>query len=201
MQAVSAEVADTLASITSAIGTISTHVEGVSAATGEQQRATGDILARMRQAASGVSSIGTSLDDWTDGMEERRSERRARVFLPAEILWDGQRVSCSVRDLTEGGARLHVARPDRSRTGSCWRSRTGAASNARPAIAPVRPSTLSSGRGRPGEPDRQPDQARGFELAESFLSRVIQVVDDGPMIREAHEADMRMLRRGLRANG
>lgn len=112
MQAVSAEVADTLASITSAIGTISTHVEGVSTATEEQQRATGDILTRMRQAASGVSSIGASLDDWTDGMEERRSERRARVFLPAEILWDGQRVSCSVRDLTEGGARLHVARPD-----------------------------------------------------------------------------------------
>ncbi|WP_449410351.1 methyl-accepting chemotaxis protein [Methylobacterium komagatae] len=112
MQAVSAEVANTLASITSAIGTISTHVEGVSTATGEQQRATGDILARMRQAASGVSSIGTSLDDWTDGMEERRSERRARVFLSAEILWDGQRVSCSVRDLTEGGARLHVIRPD-----------------------------------------------------------------------------------------
>ena len=109
MQAVSAEVAQTLASITDAIGTISVHVDGVKASMDEQSRATEDILASMRQAAEGVSTIGTSLDDWTVGMEERRSERRTRVLLPARILAGGQEpLNCSVRDLTRGGARLHV---------------------------------------------------------------------------------------------
>jgi methyl-accepting chemotaxis protein len=109
MQAVSAEVATTLASITEAIGTISAHVDGVSAAMDDQARATGDILASMRHAASGMSLISTSLDNWTVGMEERRSERRSRVLLPARILvpnTDG--LDCTIRDLTEGGARVHV---------------------------------------------------------------------------------------------
>ncbi|WP_267355494.1 MULTISPECIES: PAS domain-containing protein [unclassified Methylobacterium] len=110
MQAISAEVADTLASITTSIGTISSHVEGVSGSMDEQSRMTGDILASMHRAATSVSSISTSLDDWTVGMEERRSERRPRVLLPAHILLPGgDRISCSIRDLTEGGARLHVA--------------------------------------------------------------------------------------------
>ncbi len=59
----------------------------------DQSRATGDILASMRQAAEGVSTIGTSLDDWTAGMEERRSERRNRVLLPAHIHAAGQEPS------------------------------------------------------------------------------------------------------------
>lgn len=110
MQAVSAEVAQTLASITAAIGTISAHVDGVRTSMDEQSLATGDILASMRQAAVGVSTIGTSLDDWTVGMEERRAERRPRVLLMAHILVTGQEpLACSIRDLTEGGARLHVS--------------------------------------------------------------------------------------------
>lgn len=118
MQAVSTEVAATLASITQAIGTISTHVAGVTEAVDEQARTTGDILVSMRQAAEGVSSISTGLDNWTVGMEERRAERRRRVLLPAHIhLPGGERIACSVRDLSEGGARLHVSRradvPDR----------------------------------------------------------------------------------------
>ncbi|MDP4026304.1 PAS domain S-box protein [Methylobacterium sp. NEAU 140] len=109
MQTVSDEVAGTLASITAAIGAISGHVDGVSASTDEQARATGEILVSMRQAASGVSRISTSLDDWTVGMEERRTDKRTRVLLPAEIhLPGGGRVACSVRDLSDGGARLHV---------------------------------------------------------------------------------------------
>ncbi len=109
MQAVSAEVAATLASITAAIGTISAHVDGVKTSMDDQSRATGNILASMRQAAEGVSTIGTSLDDWTEGMEERRSERRTRVLLPAHIHAAGQEpLACSIRDLTQGGARLHV---------------------------------------------------------------------------------------------
>ncbi len=109
MQAVSAEVADTLAQITASIGTISSHVEGVSGSMDEQSRMTGDILARMHRAATSVSSISTSLDDWTVGMEERRSERRARVLLPAHILLlGGDHIPCTIRDLTDGGARLHV---------------------------------------------------------------------------------------------
>lgn len=109
MQAVSAEVAATLASITAAIGTISTHVDGVSAAMDEQTRATGQILASMRQAAFGVSGISTSLDDWTVGMEERRNKRRTRVLLPATIHGPrDERIACSIRDLSDGGARLHV---------------------------------------------------------------------------------------------
>ena len=114
MQAVSAEVATTLASITAAIGTISAHVDGVKASMDEQSRATGDILASMRQAAAGVSTIGTSLDNWTVGMEERRAERRTRVLLPAQILVPGRApLACSIRDLTAGGARLHLPAQER----------------------------------------------------------------------------------------
>ena len=109
MQAVSAEVAQTLVSITGAISTISAHVDGVRASMNAQSLATGDILASMRQAAVGVSTVGTSLDNWTVGMEERRGERRPRVLLPARILVAGQEpLACSIRDLSQGGARLHV---------------------------------------------------------------------------------------------
>ncbi|RZL83905.1 MAG: PAS domain S-box protein [Sphingomonas sp.] len=108
MQTVSAEVATTLASITAAIGTISAHVDGVSASMDEQTRATGEILASMRHAAEGVSSISTSLDNWTVGMEERRNERRTRVLLPASIHVPGSCIACSIRDLSDGGARLHI---------------------------------------------------------------------------------------------
>jgi methyl-accepting chemotaxis protein len=109
MQAVSADVATTIASITSAIGTISAHVDGVATSTDEQARATGEILTRMQAAAIGVSSISTGLDNWTAGMEERRGDRRARVLQSAQIhLAGGQRIACSIRDRSEGGARLHV---------------------------------------------------------------------------------------------
>ena len=109
MQTVSAEVATTLASITAAIGAISSHVDGVSASMDEKARATGDILSSMRHAASGMSSISTSLDDWTVGMEERRAERRIRVLLPASIhVPGGSVIACSIRDISNGGARLHV---------------------------------------------------------------------------------------------
>ncbi|WP_353890190.1 PAS domain S-box protein [uncultured Methylobacterium sp.] len=109
MQEVSAEVAATLASITTAIGTISEHVDGVTASMDEQARSTGEILVSMRQAATGVSSISTSLDGWTVGMEERRAERRTRVLLRASIhVPTGGRIDCTIRDLSEGGARLHV---------------------------------------------------------------------------------------------
>ncbi len=109
MQTVSAEVTETLASITAAIGTISAHIDGVKTSVDEQSRATGDILTSMRQAADGVSTIGASLDDWTAGMEERRAERRSRVLLAAHILTpSGTSIACSIRDLSEGGARLHL---------------------------------------------------------------------------------------------
>jgi methyl-accepting chemotaxis protein len=109
MQAVSSEVAANLTTITAAIDTISAHVDGVSGSMDEQTRATGEILTSMRQAASGVSSISTSLDNWTVGMEERRNERRTRVLMPASIHMPGRApIACSVRDLSDGGARLHV---------------------------------------------------------------------------------------------
>jgi methyl-accepting chemotaxis protein len=109
MQGVSTEVAATLASITTAIGTISEHVDGVTASMHDQARSTGEILASMRQAADGVSSISTSLDGWTVGMEERRTECRTRVLLHASIHTPrGVHITCTIRDLSEGGARLHV---------------------------------------------------------------------------------------------
>lgn len=109
MQAVSTEVATTLASITAAIGAISEHVDGVTISMNEQTQATGEILASMQQAAEGVSSISMGLDNWTVGMEERRTERRTRVLLPAHIhLPNGSRIACSIRDISQGGARLHV---------------------------------------------------------------------------------------------
>ncbi|MGU3362883.1 PAS domain-containing protein [Methylobacterium sp. M6A4_1b] len=118
MQAVSAEVATTLATITAAIGTISRHVDGVTASMEGQAQATAAILTSMQRAADGVSSISTGLDDWTIGMEERRTARRARVLLRAAIrLPGGERIACSIRDLSEGGARLHLGQaapvPDR----------------------------------------------------------------------------------------
>ncbi|KQP30057.1 histidine kinase [Methylobacterium sp. Leaf104] len=118
MQAVSTEVATTLATITAAIGTISRHVDGVTASMDEQAQATGAILTSMQRAADGVSRISTGLDNWTIGMEERRTERRARVLLRAAIhLPGGERIACSIRDLSEGGARLHLGQsvevPDR----------------------------------------------------------------------------------------
>ncbi len=109
MQAVSSEVATTLATITAAIGTISQHVDEVTASMDEQARSTGAILTSMQRAADSVSSISTGLDNWTIGMEERRTERRARVLLRATIfLPGGERLACSVRDLSKGGARLHL---------------------------------------------------------------------------------------------
>ncbi|WP_267427380.1 PAS domain-containing protein [Methylobacterium sp. GC_Met_2] len=109
MQSVSSEVAASLTTITAAIDTISAHVDGVSGSMDEQARATGEILTSMRQAANGVSSISTSLDNWTVGMEERRNERRTRVLLPASIHMPGRGpIACSIRDLSDGGARLHV---------------------------------------------------------------------------------------------
>ncbi len=109
MQAVSSEVAANLMTITVAIDTISAHVDGVSGSMDEQARATGEILTSMRQAAHGVSCISTSLDNWTVGMEERRNERRTRVLMPASIHVPGRGpISCSIRDLSDGGARLHV---------------------------------------------------------------------------------------------
>ena len=109
MQAVSSEVAANLRTITVAIDTISAHVDGVSGSMDEQARATGEILTSMRHAAHGVSSISTSLDNWTVGMEERRNERRTRVLMPASIHMPGRDpIACSIRDLSDGGARLHV---------------------------------------------------------------------------------------------
>ena len=70
----------------------------------------GALARRMRQAAGGVSSISMSLDDWTVGMEERRNERRTRVLLRASISAPtGGCIACTIRDLSEGGARLHVS--------------------------------------------------------------------------------------------
>ena len=112
MQAVSGEVATTLATISAAVGTISRHVDGVTAAMDGQAQATGAILSSMQRAADGVSRISTGLDDWTIGMEERRTARRTRVLLRAAIhLPDGARIACSIRDLTEGGARLQLGQP------------------------------------------------------------------------------------------
>ena len=42
-------------------------------------------------------------------MEERRNEPRSRVLLPATINVPGRApIACSIRDLSNGGARLHV---------------------------------------------------------------------------------------------
>jgi methyl-accepting chemotaxis protein len=45
-------------------------------------------------------------------MEERRTDRRTRVLLRAAIhLPGGARIACSIRDLSKGGARLHLSQP------------------------------------------------------------------------------------------
>ncbi|MER2263789.1 methyl-accepting chemotaxis protein [Methylobacterium oxalidis] len=112
MQGASTDVAAKLGSITAAIGTISTYVDEVAASTGRQTRSTGEILVSMRQAAGGVSSISMSLDDWTVGMEERRADRRTRVLIAATIdLGGGRTVACTIRNLSESGAKVHLREP------------------------------------------------------------------------------------------
>lgn len=117
MQGVSGAVVSQLASITESIGTIRQYVAGVADSTDAQSRATGEILLSMRQAAGGVSSISMSLDNWTVGVEERRTDRRTRVLLPAAILIAGGEIPCTIRNLSGTGAKLHSRRakdvPDR----------------------------------------------------------------------------------------
>ncbi|MDR7039440.1 methyl-accepting chemotaxis protein [Methylobacterium sp. BE186] len=109
MQSASTDVAAKLGSITAAIGTISAHVDEVASSTVRQSESTGAILGSMRQAANGVSSISMSLDDWTVGMEERRSDRRTRVLLAATIdLGRGRLQPCTVRNLSTSGAMIHL---------------------------------------------------------------------------------------------
>ena len=108
MQDVSGVVAGTLASITQSIGTIREIVAGVADSTEAQSRATGEILANMRHASNGVSSISMSLDNWTAGMEERRADRRVRVLLPCTLHVGGRTLAGSIRNLSKTGAKLHV---------------------------------------------------------------------------------------------
>ena len=109
MQDASGEVGDILASISDEIGTIREVVAGIAGSTEAQSRATGEILANMRLASSGVSGISMSLDNWVVGMEERRVSRRVRVLLAATIqLGAGQSFACTIRNISDTGAQLHL---------------------------------------------------------------------------------------------
>lgn len=110
MQAVSTDVATTLASIASAIGEVRTYVEAATGSIQEQSAVTQDISATMRNTAEGVASIGQTLDEWIVGMEERRGDDRRRVSKATVIhLGGGRSIPCTVRNLSSGGARLVVA--------------------------------------------------------------------------------------------
>ena len=58
-----------------------------------------------------------SLDKWTVGVEERRTDRRTRVLLSAAILIAGGDIPCTIRNLSATSAKRHSRRakdvPDR----------------------------------------------------------------------------------------
>jgi len=112
MQALSDEVVDALHSITTAVDEVQGFVGQASYSMQEQSTVTQEISANMHVASSGVADIGRSLDDWIIGMEERRFDQRVRTSRPAEIIKaDNTRLTCTLRNVSKGGAKLMIADP------------------------------------------------------------------------------------------
>jgi methyl-accepting chemotaxis protein len=109
MQNMSDQVVEALASITSVVGDVQGFVDDATHSMQEQSQVTQEISANMHVAAGGVADIGRSLDDWIVGMEERRFETRVRTAKPGVIVCkDGTRLTCSLRNVSKGGAKLVV---------------------------------------------------------------------------------------------
>lgn len=109
MQAVSTDVAATLASIADGITGVRGTVEAASGSMKEQSEVTRTISTTMASTAEGVASIGRVLDEWIIGMEERRFENRMRISKPATIHLDnGRTLSCSLRNVSRGGAKIII---------------------------------------------------------------------------------------------
>lgn len=109
MQAVSTDVAATLASIADGITRVRGTVEAASGSMKEQSEVTRTISTTMASTAEGVASIGRVLDEWIIGMEERRFENRMRISKPATIHLDnGRTLSCSLRNVSRGGAKIII---------------------------------------------------------------------------------------------
>jgi methyl-accepting chemotaxis protein len=109
MQSISTDVATTLGSIAGAIGEVRASVEAAATSIRDQSAVTRTISSTMQSTANGVASIGQILDEWIIGMEERRQEHRRRVSSPAVIHAGGKTIPCSLRNISQGGAKLVIA--------------------------------------------------------------------------------------------
>lgn len=112
MQSVSISVSNALVSIASAVDALQTFVVQTSDATEQQRATTGEVAANIHTTSSGVEGIARSLDDWVVGLEERRSDRRDRVYLRASITTEpagkSSTIPCVIVDRSQGGAKLSV---------------------------------------------------------------------------------------------
>ncbi|MEC9471959.1 MAG: PAS domain S-box protein [Pseudomonadota bacterium] len=109
MQTVAGAVDEALKAIQSSITEVQELVQGTSTAAEQQCAATDEISSKLMLASENVASVCSNLDNWVVGMENRRKSERTRVHKHAEIRFgENESLQCSVRDISETGARLHL---------------------------------------------------------------------------------------------
>ncbi len=109
MQTVAGAVDEALKAIQSSITEVQELVQGTSTAAEQQCAATDEISSKLMLASENVASVCSNLDNWVVGMENRRKSERTRVHQHAEIRFgENESLQCSVRDISETGARLHL---------------------------------------------------------------------------------------------
>ena len=116
MQHVSQDVGAALSSIGNAVASVQGFVAETAEATERQRATTAEVSANLRVATTSVTNIARCLDEWVVGIEERRSEDRERVSLPAVARApDGRESRCTVVNVSDGGAKIGALErlPDR----------------------------------------------------------------------------------------
>ncbi|TYC54027.1 PAS domain S-box protein [Rhodobacterales bacterium] len=109
MQSVAGTVDEALKSIRSSIDEVHDLVQVTTGAAEKQCRETDGINERLQEAFDNVAEVCENLDGWVVGMEDRRKERRRRIFKETDVrLPNGKLLTCSMRDVSEAGARLTV---------------------------------------------------------------------------------------------
>lgn len=113
MQSVSGSVDDALKEIQHSISEVQDLVQETTQVTEKQSISTQDISSKLQSASSNVTSVCDSLDNWVVGMENRRKDARKRTYKEGFITTSaGYRVGCSLRDISDSGARLQVENAD-----------------------------------------------------------------------------------------
>jgi len=113
MQAVSGDVEQALASISTAVADVRRFIVETAGTMHQQSLVTTDVSRNIKIAAQGVAGIARSLDEWVVGVEERRSNERTRVSRAATIQLgtasSAQDIACMVLNISESGAKIAVA--------------------------------------------------------------------------------------------